>query len=139
MPSYSDRDEISLKNEMQSNYPTLDYENLLKLTYMLTRNHADLEEMVRRTVFNVKCGNRDDHSKNFSFLLIEGNEWRLAPAYDLTPSTGLNGEHTTMVNGKGRDITDVDLIASAATCGISKNKVMQIIREVNAALTDFGG
>ena len=116
--------------------PTLDYENLLKLTFVLTRNHADVEEMARRMVFNVKCGNRDDHSKNFSFLLTAEHEWRLAPAYDLTPSTGLNGEHTAMVNGKGRDITDADLIAAAATCGVSQNKTMQIIREVEDAIAE---
>lgn len=114
--------------------PTLDYENLLKLTYVLTRNHADVEEMVRRMVFNVKCGNRDDHSKNFSFLLTAKYQWRLAPAYDLTPSTGLNGEHTAMVNGKGRDITDADLVATAATCGVPQNKVMQMIHEVENAV-----
>ena len=116
--------------------PTLDYENLLKLTFVLTRNHADVEEMARRMVFNVKCGNRDDHSKNFSFLLTAEHEWRLAPAYDLTPSTGLNGEHTAMVNGKGRDITDTDLIAAATTCGVSRNKTMQIIREVEDAIAE---
>ena len=114
--------------------PTLDYENLLRLTYVLTRNHADVEEMVRRMVFNVKCGNRDDHSKNFSFLLTAKYQWHLAPAYDLTPSTGLNGEHTAMVNGKGRDITDADLVATAATCGVPQNKVMQMIHEVENAV-----
>lgn len=115
-------------------YPTLDYESLLKLTFVLTRNHADVEEMVRRMVFNVKSGNRDDHSKNFSFLLTAAHEWRLAPAYDLTPSSGLNGEHTAMVNGKGRNITDDDLIAAAATCGVSKNKTVQMICEVETAI-----
>ena len=118
-------------------YPTLDYESLLKLTFVLTRNHADVEEMVRRMVFNVKSGNRDDHSKNFSFLLTADYEWRLAPAYDLTPSAGLNGEHTAMVNGKGRNITDDDLIAAAATCGVSKNKTVQMIHEVGDAIVKF--
>ena len=115
-------------------YPTLDYENLLKLTFALTRNHADVEEMVRRMIFNVKSGNRDDHSKNFSFLLTPKNEWRLAPAYDLTPSSGLNGEHTAMVNGKGRGITDPDLIATAATCGVPESKVRTMIGEIEGAL-----
>ena len=115
-------------------YPTLDYENLLKLTFTLTRNHADVEEMVRRMIFNVKSGNRDDHSKNFSFLLTPKNEWRLAPAYDLTPCAGLNGEHTAMVNGKGRDITDSDLIAEAETCGIPESKVRTMLAEVEAAV-----
>ena len=118
-------------------YPTLDYENLLKLTFVLTRDHADVEEMVRRMIFNVKSGNRDDHSKNFSFLLTPKNEWRLAPAYDLTPCAGLNGEHTAMVNGKERDITDADLIAEAATCGVSESKVRAILAEVKVALKQY--
>ena len=78
--------------------------------------------------------NRDDHSKNFSFLLTEKNEWRLAPAYDLTPCAGLNGEHTAMVNGKGRDITDADLIAASATCGVAESKVRTMLAEVESAL-----
>ena len=45
----------------------------------------------------------------------------------------LNGEHTAMVNGKGRDITDADLIA-AATCGIPKSRVRTMIAEVEAAV-----
>ena len=45
----------------------------------------------------------------------------------------LNGEHTPMVNGKGRDITDADLIA-AATCGIHERKVRTMIAEIEAAL-----
>ena len=89
-------------------------------------------------IFNVKSGNRDDHSKNFSFLLTEKNEWRLAPAYDLTPCAGLNGEHTAMVNGKGRDITDADLIAAAATCGVTQTKVQNMIAKIILALNSFG-
>ena len=116
-------------------YPTLDYENLLKLTFVLTRNHADVEEMVRRMIFNVKSANRDDHSKNFSFLLTEKNEWRLAPAYDLTPCTGLNGEHTAMVNGKGRDITDDDLIAAAATVGVDQKNFNEINEHVSSVMS----
>ena len=88
-------------------------------------------------IFNVKSGNRDDHSKNFSFLLTPKNEWRLAPAYDLTPCAWLNGEHTAMVNGKGRDITDADLIATAATCGIPESKVRAMIAEVEAAINNY--
>ena len=118
-------------------YPTLDYGNLVKLTFALTRNHADVEEMVRRMIFNVKTGNRDDHSKNFSFLLTPKNEWRLAPAYDLTPCAGLNGEHTAMVNGKGRDITDADLIAEAATCGVPENTVLCIANEIMASMEKY--
>ena len=47
--------------------------------------------------------NRDDHAKNFSFLLGERNEWVFAPAYDLTFSDGPAGEQSTMVMGEGKD------------------------------------
>ncbi len=119
-------------------FPTLDYENLLKLTQALTKNHADVEEMVRRMIFNIKCKNRDDHSKNFSFLMDENYHWHLAPAYDLTPCAGINGEQTAMVNGKGRDITDDDLIATAATAGIRKSAVKEMIDQVLAAALKEG-
>ena len=38
-----------------------------------------------------------------------------------------------MVNGKGRDITDADLIAEAATCGVPESKVRTMIAEVEQA------
>ena len=119
-------------------FSCLDYENLLKLTLVLTRDITQAEEMVRRMVFNVKSGNRDDHSKNFSFLLNKNFEWRLAPAYDLTPSAGINGEQTAMVNGKGRNITDDDLIAAAKVADIPASAVRSIIDTVESALKNNG-
>ena len=119
-------------------FSCLDYENLLKLTLVLTRDITQAEEMVRRMVFNVKSGNRDDHSKNFSFLLNKNFEWRLAPAYDLTPSAGINGEQTAMVNGKGRNITDEDLIAAAKVADIPASAVRSIIITVESALKNNG-
>ena len=118
-------------------FASLDYENLLKLTWILTRNHADVVEMARRMIFNVKSSNKDDHSKNFSFLLNEQLQWQLAPAYDLTPSAGINGEQTCMVNGKGRNITDADLIKTAATADISEAEVKNLINQVNSALQEY--
>ena len=88
-------------------------------------------------IFNVKSGNRDDHSKNFSFILDENKKWRLAPAYDLTKSNGINGEQTAMVNGKGINITDDDLISEAQQIGISKSKTKDMIEQVTASLADY--
>ena len=115
-------------------FASLDYENLLKLTWILTRNHADAVEMARRMIFNVKSGNKDDHSKNFSFLLNANYQWQLAPAYDLTPSAGINGEQTCMVNGKGCNITDSDLIKAAATVNVSEAECKDLIGKINSAL-----
>ncbi len=117
--------------------PSLDYDGLLKLTQILTKNYRDVEQMVRLMIFNVKAGNKDDHSKNFSFMLDKSNTWKLAPAYDLTKSHGINGEQTAMVNGKGTNITDKDLIAEALKAGISKEKTKEMIEEVSSCLADY--
>ena len=79
----------------------MDYHGLMKLTKILTNNNEmDLENMFRRMCFNVFAHNRDDHSKNFTFLYDEENDsWRLSPAYDLTYSNTYYGEHTTAVDG----------------------------------------
>ena len=67
--------------------PSLDYNDLIKLTIVLTQNKEDAIEMYRRMVFNVAVDNQDDHAKNFAFLYDETKRmYRLAPAYDLTPS-----------------------------------------------------
>jgi serine/threonine-protein kinase HipA len=68
--------------------PSLDYEDLLNLTGVITKDIREVEKMYRLAVFNVLSHNRDDHAKNFSFLMDNHGEWKLAPAYDLTFSSG---------------------------------------------------
>ena len=79
--------------------PSLDYESLLALTQELTRSYADVRQMFRRMAFNVFTYNRDDHARNFAFLMEADGTWQLAPAYDLMYSAGVNGRHTTSVGG----------------------------------------
>ncbi len=112
--------------------PTLDYEDLLKLTSAITRREDDLHSMFRIAVFNILFHNRDDHSKNFSFLMSESGEWRLAPAYDLTWSRGPGGEHTTAVLGEGKTPTKSHLIALAERRGIDRGTAQKIISQVEA-------
>lgn len=117
--------------------PCLDYASLLRLTQLLTKNQQDIEQMVRLMIFNVKAGNKDDHSKNFTFLLDKAGEWHLSPAYDLTRSSGINGEQTAMVNGKGCGITDEDLIKEAQRYNVSAGKIREMIAQTEDALADY--
>lgn len=84
-------------------YPALDYRDLLKVTRQITRSEGAVTEMFRRACFNVFAFNRDDHSRNFAFLMEEDGTWRPSPAYDLTYVQGPGGEHTMLVAGEGRD------------------------------------
>ena len=118
-------------------YASIDYSDLLKLTSILTKDIREVEKMVRLMIFNVKSGNKDDHSKNFSFMLDENNNWKLTPAYDLTPSEGINGEQTAMVNAKGKDITTQDFIKTAEPFGIAAKKTMEIVEQTEDALAGY--
>jgi serine/threonine-protein kinase HipA len=112
--------------------PYLDYHELMKLTRILTReNKEDIENMFRRACFNVFAHNRDDHAKNFSFLYNEQEDnWRLSPAYDLTYSNTYFGEHTTSVDGNGRNPGEKELLNVGLKAGMKKNVCIEIIHEV---------
>ena len=118
-------------------FASIDYSSLLKLTSILTKDIREVEKMIRLMIFNVKSNNKDDHSKNFSFMLDDKNNWKLTPAYDLTPSEGINGEQTSMVNGKGNDITNIDFIKTAEPFGFNETKVMEIIEQTEDALSNY--
>jgi len=60
--------------------PSLDYDMVLRVTLALTRNIQEAEKVYALACFNVLAHNRDDHVKNFSFLLNARNEWIFAPA-----------------------------------------------------------
>jgi serine/threonine-protein kinase HipA len=60
--------------------------------------------------FNVLAHNRDDHVKNFSFLLNDRNEWILSPAYDLVFSYGPGGEQSMLVMGEGKNPGSTQLL-----------------------------
>ena len=113
--------------ETSHRIPNLDYGQLMQLTLKLTGSMAEVERMFMLMVFNVLCGNRDDHSKNFTFICDSCGAWTLSPAYDLTDNPGMNGERATTVNGKGRDISDMDMLAVASEAGISKFRAQEVI------------
>lgn len=111
--------------------PGLDYHTLMRLTIKLTDSFADVERLYRLMCFNVRVGNRDDHAKNFSFLYDEERgAWRLSSAYDLTSNPGMNGEHATTVNGKGRGIQADDLVAVGTKAGLSNARALAVLDEV---------
>lgn len=110
--------------------PSLDYRDLLQVCHILTKNMEEVYALFRQMVFNVIIKNRDDHAKNFSFQLIN-DEWKLSPAYDLLPSNGFNGFHTTTVNNNGEPSTG-DMMAVAAKTGLNKQRVTDIIQEIEA-------
>ena len=119
--------------------PSLDYEDLIALTGMLTHDIREVEKMYRLAVFNVLAHNRDDHSKNFSYLMDQNGEWKLSPAYDVTFSSGPRGEQSTMVMREGRNPTIEHLIKLAEEANIKKAHAAEVIDATKSSLSRWPG
>jgi serine/threonine-protein kinase HipA len=117
--------------------PSLDYEDLIALTSALTKDAREIEKLYQLAVFNVLAHNRDDHSKNFSFLMNKKGEWKLSPAYDLTFSSGPRGEQSTMIVGEGRNPNVDHLVKLGQKAKIAKTRIAEIIDQTQIALANW--
>lgn len=129
-------------NLIQSNFrvPSADYADLLKAVSVLTRNHQDVLRALRRMVFNVAAHNRDDHVKNFAFLMDDASgDWTLSPAYDLLYAPGPGGEHSMTLAGEGKSPGRAHILRLAERAGVTRPRAVAIIDEVRAAVDRWKG
>ncbi|MHB1988923.1 MAG: type II toxin-antitoxin system HipA family toxin [Acidimicrobiales bacterium] len=104
-------------------------------------------EAFRRMVFNVAGANCDDHTKNFSFLLPQDGQWRLAPAYDVThahaPDSRWTRQHLMAVNGRTTGITRADIreVGDRFSVPAASNIIEQVLDAVGSwtAFADTAG
>jgi serine/threonine-protein kinase HipA len=113
------------------------YDLLLRATLAITRHTGDVEAAFRRMVFNVLACNRDDHTRQHSFLMDRSGQWRLAPAYDLTHSAGPGGEHYLDIEGEGRAPTEAHVLALGRRHGVADRAIVATIAEVRAAIAEW--
>lgn len=59
---------------------------LLELAAILTNFDEELSEYIRRDLFNLAVGNRDNHGRNTAVLKYLDGTMRLAPIFDVGPS-----------------------------------------------------
>lgn len=126
-------------NLIHSNFriPSCDYEMFFRVINNLTKNYQDLIKGFRQMVFNILANNRDDHVKNFSFIMNGEGEWSLSPAYDLTFGTGPGGEHSMTVDGEGRSPSIVNMYSLGEKSGLKKRDVTLIIDQVMQVLANW--
>ncbi|CAN5882284.1 type II toxin-antitoxin system HipA family toxin [soil metagenome] len=117
--------------------PSLEYDGFLKATMQLTKDQRQLEEAFRRMVFNVLAHNRDDHVKNFSYLMNRSGDWALAPAYDLVFSDGPGGQHTMAVSGEAVRPTARDMVRVAEECDVDMRRAREILQQVKDAAKNW--
>lgn len=115
------------------------YEQLFQCMRELKLSYTQAEQMFRRMVFNVVARNCDDHTKNFSFLLKQGGQWELAPAYDVChayrPGSKWVSQHALSINNKRKNITKADLLVIGES--IRCKKAGEIIEEINHTVNQW--
>lgn len=121
---------VSMAGLLRADYriPCIDYWHVFQVSSALSYDVNELWRVYKLMCFNYLIGNKDDHAKNFSFVCDEG-KWRLSPAYDLLPSDGFGGCHTTSINDS---ITpqDADLVALAVKAGLEEKKACRVLDEM---------
>ena len=116
---------------------SLDYEDLLALTEIMTRDMREVEKMYRHAVFNVMSHNRDDHAKNFSFVMDFKGKWNLSPAYDITFSSGPGGQQSTTVLGEGKNPSSENLRTLGKKAKLDDKTIAEIIERTRQALAGW--
>lgn len=113
----------------------LEYSDLFKLSDFLTRNYAHKLFLFRQMVFNIIAGNRDDHLRNFAFMLSESGEWSCTPAFDISWNSGMAGKHALGVNGNRQEITRTDVLEVAKRASIARRDAIKTLELVVDALS----
>jgi serine/threonine-protein kinase HipA len=86
-------------DEMMARYAS--YETLAEIIrHRFTDPKATLKELFSRLVFNILCGNTDDHARNHA-AFWDGKELTLTPAYDICPQgrAGNEASQAMLISG----------------------------------------
>lgn len=115
------------------------YEQAFQVMRELKLPYSEMEQLLRRMIFNVVARNQDDHTKNISFLMDKNGKWSLSPAYDVTyaydPSNKWMKAHQMSINGKKDNITREDILELAKNMNIKRTG--KIIDEVVASVSKW--
>lgn len=101
------------------------YDALFRVSNTLAVSEQDKEQLLKTMIFNLVFGNKDDHARNFSFLMDKRGIWKVAPAYDLTFSVHSYGanKHQLKINRGFADSAKIKEIDNTANIlGIKNSK-----------------
>lgn len=116
---------------------TLDYVNFLRATLLCTNDVRQIAFAFERAVFNVLFNNRDDHPKNFAYLMSASGQWKLAPAYDVTFCEGPGGYHQMDVMGEALAIDRAALLRLAAEAELSVQQANHTLDAISEIASQF--
>ena len=123
-------------DEMAARYAS--YEDLAhRIRAEFDAPDQSLRELFGRIVFNVLCGNTDDHARNHA-AFWDGETYRLTPAYDICPQSRTGGEasQAMLLHGQERRSQLVHCLAAAEQLGLTQTQAKAIIDHQLATIRD---
>jgi serine/threonine-protein kinase HipA len=122
--SYQDRDRwsyVSLAEELRR---------------ISAQPRIDAPELFRRMAFNALISNLDDHPRNHAMIAVD-QDWRLSPAYDLTPTTAVSLERRdlAMICGdRGRYANAENLLSQCERFLLSREEATRILSQMETTV-----
>ncbi len=99
---------------------------------------SDAPELFRRMCFNALISNVDDHPRNHAVVAMD-TDWKLSPAYDLTPSTPISVDHrdlTLECGDIGRFANAENLLTQCERFYLAPDDARNIIDQMESTVRD---
>jgi serine/threonine-protein kinase HipA len=122
--------------EMTARYAS--YEDLAEIIrHRFTQPGETLKELYGRLVFNILCGNTDDHARNHA-AFWNGQELTLTPAYDICPQgrTGNEATQAMLITGGNRFSQLKTCLAAAHHFLLSRQAAVAVIGRIETVIRD---
>ena len=123
-------------DEMMARYAS--YETLAEIVrHRFTSPKATLHELYGRLVFNVLCGNTDDHARNHA-AFWDGERLTLTPAYDICPQSrsGNAASQAMLIVRDNRTSTLAACLEAAPNFQLSRKAAKDIVARQIGAIRD---
>ncbi len=123
-------------DEMMARYAS--YEDFAEIIrYRFADASTTLRELYSRLVFNILCGNTDDHARNHA-AFWDGQTLRLTPAYDICPQarTGNEASQAMLIAGENRLSRVSVCLDAAAHFLLSRTEAIAIVEHQLSCIID---
>ncbi|MEM7706708.1 MAG: HipA domain-containing protein [Pseudomonadota bacterium] len=123
-------------DEMMARYAS--YEDLAEIIrHRFTAPRQTLHELFGRVVFNILCGNTDDHARNHA-AFWDGKHLTLTPAYDICPQsrTGNVASQAMLIIGDKRASTLATCLEAAPSFQLGEDAANDLIARQIATIQD---
>jgi serine/threonine-protein kinase HipA len=115
------------------------YEDIASLIRTISpKAKYDLGQLWRRMVFNILINNVDDHLKNHGFLHTTGDQWVLAPAFDLNPFPDKMRALKTWISQQSGEFASLDeALAISKSFELSNKEAKVILSEMRSIVSTW--